>query len=584
LSELIPYPALERHGLIGDRRTAALVAADGTIDWLCLPDYDGEAAFGALLDAGRGGFWRVGPARLWTGEQTYVGDTPVLRTRWSSDEYALELCDAMASARDERASGSEDTRVILRRLHCLRGAVDCVSLFHPFAAALRLWSSRPHLSSAFRLSSGDVVWLVASYGETPPWNVERADHAMHDVEAFWRDTAAQLRRSIDDSEIVRSAITLRLLEFAPAGSSVAAPTTSLPERIGGDWNADYRLTWVRDASLAMATLARLGDLESAARYLEWLARLEPSDQGAPLQVLYSIRGDRSVEQRDRHDRTGYRGSKPVRIGNNAFKQCQLDIFGYLADCVLVFLEHGGRWRRKFWPMLRRSADYVSEHWREPDHGIWELEAKQHYVASRVMCWTALERTLRIADRIGESPAKAAAWRAAARAIRDEVLRAGWSERRRAFTQALRSDVLDASALLIPLTGFLPADDDRVRATVDRIAEELTIDGLTYRFNPGDVPEVQGSAMGEFESAFMPCTFWLASACALLGRERDAHDVLAAAQRVAGPVGLYAEAIDPRGPAFAGNTPLLFSHVEHIRARQLLRRMAHRAETSQRAAG
>lgn len=582
----VPYPALNRQALIGDRRTAALVAADGSINWLCLPDYDGVPVFGALLDVCRGGFWRVGPAALVQGQQRYPGPAPIAETQWHTSDYALQLTDAMARPADDRGPDSSGERVVLRRLTCTRGAAACAVIFRPACdfrpldelgapvpgvGRLTFWTSRPQTGpeTTFRLESGETVWMVLSCGGRRDWTVELAEGLLQDAETYWADVVGRLDGLALNPRLMRSAVTIRLLEYAPSGSIVAAPTTSIPERIGGSWNADYRLTWVRDASLSMEMLARLGDVESASRYLEWLTSLLNADDDPPLQVLYTIRGGREPEERERPDLEGYRQSQPVRIGNHAFRQKQLDIFGYLADCAHIYLAHGGPWREDFENLLYRAADHVAEHWRDSGHGIWELNARQRYLSGRIMCWTALDRTLRIVEQRRSVPAQAARWRAARAAIREEVEHAGWSTRLGAFKQAIETDALDASALLVPLSGFLPLDDPRVVSTVDRIASDLTIDGWVYRFDPERVPQAGPSSMGQFETAFLPCTFWLATVRARQGRREEAEQILAAVERIAGPLGLYAEGIDPRGRACAGNYPLLFSHVEYMRAVQAL---------------
>jgi len=579
MAAFVPYPAIERHGVIGDRRTAALVAADGTIDWLCLPDYDGSVVFGALLDAQRGGFWRVGPAVLWLGEQRYPTVAPVLHTRWSTPEYELELVDAMLAPGDRDDSSRAD-RVVVRWLSCLRGEVDCVSVFSPAVDFMprdtvrgaRLWSSSADFfgTGSMRLVAGDSVWIVLASGVRRAWTVAEAARELEAVEAFWADAVARFDHGDADHRLARSLVTIRLLEYAPAGSIVAAPTTSVPERIGGGWNADYRHTWVRDASLSIGTLASAGDLASARRFFDWLTTLDSTTR-APLQVMYDIRGGTTPRQVTRKDLDGYRGSKPVRFGNHAFRQRQHDKFGYLADCVLIHLEHGGGWDDRMWNLLVRAANYVAAHWEEPGNGIWELANRERYVSGRVMAWTALDRILRIAERFGRASVYMPSWRAARQAIHDDVMTKGWSNSLNAFAQSLETEALDASALLIPLVGFLPASHPRVVSTVTAIAERLTVDGCVYRFDPWKMPKAGPSPMGEYEGAFLPCTFWLATAFALLGRARDAEDILSAVERVAGPLGLFAEAIDPRGRAFLGNTPLLFSHVEYVRAVRAIRR-------------
>jgi GH15 family glucan-1,4-alpha-glucosidase len=344
---------------------------------------------------------------------------------------------------------------------------------------------------------------------------------------------------------------------------VAAATTSIPERIGGAWNVDYRLSWVRDTSLAKAALARLGDCGPGERYVEWVATLDTGDADAPLQTLYDIHGGRRPVRRERFDLEGYRGSKPVRFGNHAFRQRQLDIFGYLADCVLALLDAGGACRPDVWTLLRRCAEIVAHPRREPDHSRWELPAVRHYTSSRVMCWVALDRIERIGHRLHQPVDPA--WRDAASAIRGEILDRGWNRALGGFTQTLGGDTLDASALLIPIYELLPAGDPRVAGTVDWLIGELTIDGLLFRLNPLTMPELGGLPLGEFEAAFVPCTLWLATVCRQLGRARTATTLLETLDAIAGPTGLLAEAVDPRTRTFAGNFPLGFSHAEYVRA-------------------
>src|SRR5581483_3540632 len=282
------------------------------------------------------------------------------------------------------------------------------------------------------------------------------------------------------------------------------------ERIGGGWNADYRLTWVRDASLSISTLAAAGDLASARRFFDWLTTLESTTR-SPLQVVYDIHGGTQPRQHVRRDLDGYRGSKPIRFGNHAFRQHQHDKFGYLAECALTYLERGGAWDDRIWRLLVRVADFVSAHWDEPGNGIWELATRERYISGRVMSWAALDRIVRIAERLGCAPAQRARWQAACAAIHDQVMTHGWSDTLNAFTQSLETEALDASALLIPLVGFLPPSHPRVVATVTAIAEQLTIDGCVYRFDPRKMPKTGPSPMGEYEGAFLPCTFWLATA-------------------------------------------------------------------------
>ena len=588
----VPYPAIQQHGMIGDRRTAALIAADGTLDWLCLPDYDGVPYFGALLDTQAGGFWRIGPVEVIPGKQRYHANTALLLTTWSTPEGELELTDVMAAPEDKREAGAAGRRVILRQVRCLRGAAPCTMQIMPrrdFQRApnvlsspgglilelgdhrLGLWSSHrldqveAGATATFTLRAGETAWTVLALDEAPAnWTVERARTTIQAAATYWRQWIADLSYTGPRGDMVRrSALTVHLLSYAPTGSLVAAPTTSLPERIGGDRNYDYRYAWVRDASLSLAALAMVGNTQAAERYMDWLAGLDSSTD-SPLQVVYGIRGATDLTQRECPEIAGYRDSRPVRIGNHAYSQRQLDSLGYLAECALIYVQQGGPWREEYWALVRRIADYAAAHWREADSGIWELPGEQHYVSSKVMSWVTLERAVRIAEHVGRA-SETASWQATMEAIHAEVMERGWSERLRAFRQRYDADTLDAAALLIPVMDFLPADHPRVAATVERIVERLTIDGLVHRFVPRETLGHEDLPVGEFEGAFLPCTFWLATTYAKAGHPDEAEAILQQAEAVAGELGLFAEEVDARRKTFLGNTPLLFTQVEYVRA-------------------
>jgi GH15 family glucan-1,4-alpha-glucosidase len=582
----VPYPAIGQLAAIGDRRTAALVGPDGTMGWLCLPRFDAAAIFGSLLDVDRGGWWRFGPARPALGRQRYVDDTAVAITEWELAEGDLELHDLMG------LSGSrpnDDSQIVVRRLRCTRGAVRCRMEFHPRidfgqapeltadltgnipgAGPFRLWCTFPvdgdgrSAEADLDLRQGEELWAVLDVGsDGRPWSIEHARRVTEDTIAEWQAWAARLRyQGPRRASVVRAAITIRLLSYAPIGSPVAAATTSLPERIGGTWNADYRLSWVRDASLCLSVLARLGDLDAARRYVDWLARLR-SHSGPPLQVLYRVDGSRCAEPTEREDLEGYRGSRPVRFGNHAFQQCQLDAFGFLADCLVEYLDHGGDWDERWWPLLESVTSYLATCWQSPGNGIWELSRPACFVSSRVMSWVALARIGEVARRTGRTQ-QAERCKALSAEIHAEVLARGYSERMASFRQRYDADNLDAAALLIPVTGFLRPDNNRVLSTIDCIARDLTTDDFVYRFDPALTPGTEGR-LGEFEAAFIPCTMWMAHARALTGRMDLATALLDRVESMAGPMGLMAEAVDPRDCTWRGNTPLLFSHATYVLA-------------------
>ncbi len=593
-ARVIPYPAIERHGIIGDRRTAALVAVDGTMDWLCLPDFDSAVVFGAMLDWSKGGHWRLGPARRSMGQQQYQENAMVLETRWDLDEGALLLQDTMLWPENQRPPEQAEVRTVLRALRCLRGTVRCeqdlrtgynfrqdapslaeyasgFTLQRP-ELSLRFWTNYPpavdgsRLHRVFQLKEGEELWAVLELGAAGhSWSVEASRTALEQTRRYWRDWLSKLR-PLDhgDEGTKRTAMAMHLLTYAPEGSVVAAATTSLPERVGGGWNADYRLCWVRDASLAVSALTRLGNLRETQQYLHWLVR-RLSRFGKPLEVLYTIRGEKRPRERNASDATGYRDSQPVRVGNHAYKQHQLGSYGYLADCVWIYLEAGGQWQPEYWKLIYRLANYTARHWRETENGIWELPERRHYVSSKVLSWVMLDRAIRIARKVNAS-FDAAGWVALRDNIHAEVMEKGWSERLGAFRQCYEAENLDAATLLIPVMEFLPGDHPRVLATVERIAEFLAIDDFVFRFDPLETPGLGRFPLGQFEGAFFPATFWLSTAYAKAGRPDRAEQILERAEKLTGPLGLFSEAVDPRSRNFVGNTPLLFSHVEYVRAK------------------
>ncbi len=587
-----PYLPIEQHGLVGDRRTAALIAADSTINWLCLPDYDGASVFGALLDVERGGYWYLGPRRCMIGQQHYRDHTPMLVTTWTHADWQLELTDAMIWPEKQRPDQTDAQRVVVRRLRCLRGATTCDMHLYPrrdfkqdasinstpgglaFVVAdwqLGLWSSfavdadNTGSSATIQLAEGDACRAVFGLHVVPEeWSPARAQQAFDALVEYWNNWQRTLTYTGQREALVRrSAMLIHMLDHVPGGAVVAAPTTSLPERIGGDLNWDYRFAWVRDTSLALAIPSLLGNTEDVEHFLDWLSE-RGSATDAPLQVVYRIDGGTDLTEQQRADLSGYRSSQPVRIGNRAAGQSQPGSFGYLADCVLIYINNGGEWKEAHWDLIRCIADYVAANWQQPDSGIWELPDEAHYVSTKVMSWVTLDRAISIAEKTQHAD-ETDHWRATRDAIHDQVMDQGWSEQIGAFRQRYGADTLDAATLLIPVMGFLPADHPRVQATVEQIAQTLTIDGLVYRFIAQDTPGRAPLPLGQFEGAFLPCTFWMIIAYWRMGRKAEAEALLQRVEVIAGELGLFAEEADPRNGAFLGNFPLLFSQAEYVRA-------------------
>lgn len=593
--------AIEGHAAIGDRRTAALVAADGTLDWWCLPDFDGPPIFDALLDGGQGGFCRLGPIDVGLGQQDYLPGTTAVTTRWASgaSSQVIEVTDVMAWPQDERADGLAGARVILRRLRVTEGeagvtfavfprwnftalpaAVERLSdnalTFGFEAGTLGLWTSLPVTATAtgaleeWTVQAGEEHWVVLGWNLPPTgWSAQRASGAFAAALAYWQEWSAGLDLRCAGERATaaqRSALTTQLLTHAEHGAAVAGVTTSLPERLGGDRNYDYRYAWVRDASLALALLARLGKADQVRCYFHWLAQ-RGSSTDSPLQVVYGVDGRTSLKEKKVANVRGYANSLPVRTGNRAAKQRQLGSLASLADCVRIYLEHGGKQLgEKHWSLVRAAADYTVKSWRKKDSGVWELEQEAQYVSSRAMAWVVLERASWIAAHTGYGKlAEMDRWREEAICIHEEVMDLGWCEAKQAFRQRYDNDTLDAAALLIPLMRFLPPDHPRCVSTLAAVERELVVDGLLHRFDPQATLGGKQLPIGEFEAAFVPCVCWHAHFLALLGRVDEARGLLARCDAVAGSVGLFAEQIDPRQNRFLGNSPLLFSHAEYVRA-------------------
>ena len=590
------FPAIAKHGVIGDRRTGALVAAGGSIDWFCTPDFDGTPVFGTLLDPERGGFCRFGPRENVQGKQRYLPGTVAVVTTWDigKDAAALELTDVMAWPDTDRPDELAEQRVIIRRLRVVQDSVVQFDL-HPrrgftgppdsvgaarggavftFAdGTLGFWASfevkveQDRVWVVHHLRAGEEHWAVVGWN-TPPeqWSVARAAAVFGEAQAYWSGWSAGLKlegAGERAAAVERSALTVQLLSHVTHESAVAALTTSLPERLGGDKNYDYRYAWVRDASLSLALLARGGKTAEVQCYLRWLCSLTSSTP-SPLQVCYRLNGDPNLDQTEIEGVRGYEDSRPVFLGNRAAKQRQLGSLGFFVDCARIYVDHGGEWREEFWALVKRVADFTSANWQEKDCGVWELSQEAHYVASRVMSWVVLERATDIAGKTGHA-GETDHWRETAAAIHAEVMEKGWCARKNSFRQRYDSDALDAAALLIPLMNFLPADHPRVLGTLAATERELVVDGLVHRFDPSDTMGGEQLPIAEFEGAFLPCVFWHAHALAKAGRCAQAEAILVKCEAVAGELGLFAEEIDARKNTFLGNTPLLFSHVEYTRA-------------------
>ncbi len=592
----VPYPPIEKLGVIGDRRTAALVAADGTLCWMSLPNYDGFPIFGALLDSTRGGGWKLGPRARRFGRQRYTCG-PILHTAWEERDFSVDLLDFMPWPQDNRSPQRDGGRTVIRRLRCLRGGAPCRIVLEPrrnFHYALKpnaepphgisfankpplfAWCSQPigkgpirceddRVEGEFTLGKDEEIWCAfGSDEEILQWSPTVAADALRATMDYWTSWISSIDyRGRRRSEIIRSAWLVHLLTFAPTGALVASPTTSLPERIGGERNYDYRYTWIRDASLALSLLAKLGLPEDAKRFVDFLAGLE-SSTGRPLQVLYTING-REAPAVEEIDIAGYRRSRPVRIGNAAVSMSEIDSYGYLTDCISSYLKHGGQWHPEYWTFIRHIADFTMSHWQQPGSSIWELRPARNFVASKIMSAVTLDRAAQIAKLTGHDGDCISAWVDSRNKIMAEVMSAGWSNHLGAFRQHYDADMVDASALLAPLMGLLPAHHPRVAATLDALVDQLAVNGFLHRFVGTQRINGKEETVGDEEGAFLICSFWLAHVLALAGHPATAEAIISKAESIAGELGLFAEAVDARDNTFLGNMPLVFSQVEYAKA-------------------
>ncbi|HEX5195712.1 MAG TPA: glycoside hydrolase family 15 protein [Gaiellales bacterium] len=586
------YLPIEQHGIIGDLHTVALVGTDGTIDWYCPERFDSPSVFAAILDAEKGGYYRIAPAdNGHTTKQLYFPDTNVLITRFLTPHGVGEVQDFMAIHRDPA-----HRRRLARRVICVRGEMPFVleceprfdyaraehetiitelgAVFRSADLALMLESMVPMertergVRAAYTLHAGDscTFLLEVCHRDQQPGMIdeEEAGEAFNRTVRYWRGWLAKSTYRGRWREMVhRSALTLKLLTYRPTGALVAAPTTSLPEGIGGQRNWDYRYTWIRDAAFSLYGLLRLGFTEEAEAFMGWLSDRYRESAGrgdGPLQIMYCIDGRPDMEEQVLDHLEGYRGSSPVRVGNGAATQLQLDTYGELIDSVYLYNKYGQPISYDDWSALVGIVEWICDNWDRPDEGIWEVRGgRQNFTYSRMMCWVAIERAIRMARQRG-LPADLNRWRDQRDAITQQIMERGWHPERNAFVQHYDTDVLDASVLLMPLTKFIAPRDPRWLSTLDAVGEELVSDSLVYRYNIEASPD---GLEGE-EGTFSICTFWYVEAMARAGHLDEARLAFEKMLTYANHLGLYSEEIGPSGEAL-GNFPQAFTHLALISA-------------------
>jgi GH15 family glucan-1,4-alpha-glucosidase len=580
---------IEDNGLVGDGRSAALVTRDGSIDWLCWPRFDSPSVFGALLDP-RAGSFSVRPAGEAAIARSYVPGTNVLETRFETATGTLLLTDLMTVAsEEEKRRELFPEHEILREASCTRGEVVIEVRYDPrpdfgleqarirlegklgarletrrngsiiLRSEVPLAPSPRGLTGRARLRAGERRQLSLVHAQEAPAVLrplgERTRAAIEGSIRWWRRWLARGTYSGPYRELVeRSALALKLLVYAPSGAIVAAPTTSLPERLGGDLNWDYRYTWLRDAAFTARALFGLGHHAEAFAWVSWTIHATRLTR-PELRIIYDIFGERAPRERTLPRLAGFEGSRPVRVGNGAVDQLQLDVYGEVMDAAAFLVSHGGELDRETERLLEQTAEYVAAHWRLPDEGIWEVRSgRRHHTHSRLLCWVALDRALGL--RREGALRKIDAGRVALErsAIRDEIEMRAWSPRRRSYASELGGERLDASLLLVPWYGFEPASSPRMCATFQRIEEELGAGpGLLYRYHRGEDSEGEG--------AFAICSFWAAECLALGGGTlEEAREAFEAVLPYANDLGLFGEEIDPATGAALGNFPQAYTHV------------------------
>jgi alpha,alpha-trehalase len=588
---------LADYALLSDCRSAALVSRDGSVDWLCFPRFDAPSVFARLLD-GDAGHFSIRPAGKAEVTRAYLEGSMALETSFRSPTGVAVLVDALAVGRNDRGHdlGAGSPGVLLRRVTCTEGQIELeveyaprpeYGLVHPLlevvpgglaarGGADRLLLSTPvdltvdgaTATGRFALRAGESVGFSLQHGRM--WEPALAAWAQEEIVVRQDDTVEGWRSWSDEHQtyegpwrdlVHHSGRVLQALTFEPTGAIVAAPTTSLPETVGGERNWDYRYTWVRDASLTMEALWVAACPDEANKFFGFLAGAAASQlhRGVDLQIMFGIGGERDLTERELPHLGGWRASRPVRIGNGAWNQRQLDVYGELLGAAQRLVEQLGQLDEPTRRFLVAAADTAAVRWTEQDQGIWEIRGEpRDFLHSKLMCWVALDRAIALAEPL-EAKDRVEGWTATREQIRTAILERGWSERAGAFTQAFGGDELDASSLMLACTGFLPGDDPRMKATIDATATRLTDErGLVYRYKAADGLE------GE-EGTFLLCTFWLAQAQAMAGEVEQAEATFERAVAYANDVGLLAEEVDVGGAEMIGNYPQAFSHIGLVNA-------------------
>ncbi len=572
---------IEDYGFLSDTETAALVSRDGSVDWLCMPRFDAPACFAKLIGTSDNGFWKIAPRHPITNiRRGYRRDTLILETEFETESGCVRLTDFMPP-RDEnpcivrivqgvRGTVEMEMRMVIRFLYgkivpwVRRYNEGIVAVAGRDALTLRsdvqTHGEQRSTVAHFVVSAGDTKsFVLTSYlsYKTPPKALQ-SEAALRKTEKYWKKWSAQMQPIAYENEpIRRSLLVLKGLTFAPSGGIVAAATTSLPERLGGERNWDYRFCWLRDATFTLYSLLSAGYTSEATAWCNWLLRAIAGDP-AQMQSLYGPAGERFLREYQLPFLAGYENSQPVRIGNAASEQFQLDVYGEMIDMLYHARRRGLKSDNDVWRLQRHLIQFVVKHWNDPDEGIWEVRGKRrHFTHSKVMAWVALDRAIKTCEKL-RTEGDTKLWRSVRKEIHKEICARSFNKNRGAFTQSFDSERLDASVLFIPLVGFLPPSDPRVRSTVEVIEKGLLSNGFVMRYDPDDSEAIDGLKPGE--GAFLPCSFWLVDCLNLIGRRQDALELFQRLLSIRNDLGLLSEEYDTANGRLIGNFPQAFSHV------------------------
>ena len=574
------YKKLSEYGVIGNTHTAALINNGAGVDWLCMPRFDSPSDFASILDHEKGGHFQIKPTGKYSSSLEYQKDTNILVTTFETKVGRAKVIDFMPVHLDE--DGKFHVHDELHRIvEVTKGAVEFEVIFEPrlnyargktkierspfgYFAVNKLWSlslSTDIPKEIFSLSRGQRAVFVISWNEKPKKiSGFLTGKRLAETTRYWKNIVAEIKYKGEwQEDVKRSFLILHLLFYSPSGAMVAAATTSLPEKIGGKRNWDYRFSWVRDASFTLQSLFAVGDYSEALEYFSWLTSV-CTNCGIDLDVLFGISKDSDLTEKGLNHLEGYKRSAPVRIGNSAVKQLQLDIFGEALDAAYIFHREGGEITPQIWQMLESLVEATCENWQRPDKSIWEVRSgPQHFVLSKLFSWVAIDRGIKIAKSLGYASSKLKKWQRTKTQIKREILTKGYNEKIGCFVQHYDTQALDASVLLMPLLGFIKVNDPKMLSTIDTITTNLEENNFLHRY----LPEKAKDGVGGVQGAFLAVNFWLIQNLILLNRIDDATNMFGRILKTASPLGIFSEMIDPKSGEMLGNLPQALTHIEVI---------------------